>query len=303
MNVFASKKVQGQRRVFGKPTRVVAAGTAMALLSFIGLTTTAVTASAIAAPTGQGFTVNAADLAFILKQIKIAEAHVANTTSSYRSVRRSRRHRAQPDCQPPRCPRGCGRWTARCNNLQAGQETFGAADQVFPRLTTPGRSRPPSLCPRASARPAQPRTRRRRATSSTREPRTISNLIVDQTSTNPAAVAGGRQPGADPGQRGRRPVHHGSGPTATPPSRSRRLCPSQARPCSSRTSPPTSAFPRPTTPCSPCSVSSSTTAWTRRSRAAERYLFRSRPMIRWSRPGPRLRQRRRPGPATCASWC
>src|SRR5215212_11431266 len=35
-----------------------------------------------AAPVGQGFTVTPADLAFILKQIKIAEAHVANTTSA-----------------------------------------------------------------------------------------------------------------------------------------------------------------------------------------------------------------------------
>ena len=37
--------------------------------------------AAAAAPVGQGFTVSPADLAFILKQIKIAEAHVANTTS------------------------------------------------------------------------------------------------------------------------------------------------------------------------------------------------------------------------------
>src|ERR1700754_259193 len=39
------------------------------------------TPPAHAAPIGQGFTVTASDLAYILKQIKIAEAHVANTTS------------------------------------------------------------------------------------------------------------------------------------------------------------------------------------------------------------------------------
>ena len=39
------------------------------------------------APVGQGFTVTTADLAFILKQIKIAEAHVANTTSATGPVR------------------------------------------------------------------------------------------------------------------------------------------------------------------------------------------------------------------------
>ncbi|WP_309648475.1 hypothetical protein, partial [Nocardioides sp.] len=37
----------------------------------------------MAAPTvGQGFVVTPSDLAYILKQIKIAEAHVANTTSA-----------------------------------------------------------------------------------------------------------------------------------------------------------------------------------------------------------------------------
>src|SRR4029450_5936926 len=36
---------------------------------------------AAAADVGQGFTITTSDLAYILKQIKIAEAHVANTTS------------------------------------------------------------------------------------------------------------------------------------------------------------------------------------------------------------------------------
>ena len=35
-----------------------------------------------AAPVGQGFELNASDLRFILKQIKIAEHHVANTTAT-----------------------------------------------------------------------------------------------------------------------------------------------------------------------------------------------------------------------------
>ena len=43
---------------------------------------TALLASAQGAPVGQGFTVTPSDLAFILKQIKISEAHVANTTSA-----------------------------------------------------------------------------------------------------------------------------------------------------------------------------------------------------------------------------
>ena len=40
-----------------------------------------VAANAVQAPVGEGFTVTPSDLSFILKQIKIAEAHVANTTS------------------------------------------------------------------------------------------------------------------------------------------------------------------------------------------------------------------------------
>ena len=67
-------------RAFSRSVRALAAGTAMALFATLGLSATAMTAAA--APVGQGFTVTAADLAYILKQIKISEAHVANTTSA-----------------------------------------------------------------------------------------------------------------------------------------------------------------------------------------------------------------------------
>ena len=58
---------------------------AAVVASFAVLTTffgPAGTPSAAAADVGQGFSVTISDLAFILKQIKIAEAHVANTTSA-----------------------------------------------------------------------------------------------------------------------------------------------------------------------------------------------------------------------------
>ena len=58
--------------------RTVAAIAAIAMPVGMGLP---VAAHAVTAPVGQGFTVSPADLAFILQQIKIAEAHVANTTS------------------------------------------------------------------------------------------------------------------------------------------------------------------------------------------------------------------------------
>ena len=52
------------------------AGVAAVLLTVTLLPLTGFTAPAQAAPTGQGFTVTPSDLAYILEQIKIAEAHV-----------------------------------------------------------------------------------------------------------------------------------------------------------------------------------------------------------------------------------
>ena len=128
-------------------------------------------ASAATAPVGAGFTVTAGDLAFILKQIKIAERHAATLTP------------ANPcgtlvgpgaDQIPDRLTSyGLRTVDGSCNNLFPGRETFAAADQPFPRLTTPdfrdagGRSRRASR----SALRRRRRTRRRRATSFDSQPR------------------------------------------------------------------------------------------------------------------------------------
>ena len=128
-----------------------------------------------AAPVGQGFALNASDLRFILAQIRIAERHAATLTP------------ADP-CgtlvggDPDQIPTGTGQtielpWGLRtvdgsCNHLTPGQETFGTADQVFPRLV------PMDL--RGDYAVADDVT--------DAEPRIISNLIVDQTVSNPAAV-------------------------------------------------------------------------------------------------------------------
>ncbi|MGY2746485.1 peroxidase family protein [Arthrobacter sp. UYCu723] len=209
MNVFASMKVEGQRRVFGKPTRIVAAGTAMALLSFLGLTTTAVTAGAVVAPAGQGFTVSPSDLAFILKQIKIAEAHVANTTSATGPC--GALIGTGPNQMPsPLVSQGLRTVDGSCNNLQPGQETFGAADQTFPRLTTPvfkaAEDSPAAFGPSHPTSYAQ-----KKGLVFDSEPRTISNLIVDQTASNPAAVAAAGNPVRTQGNTGVVPC------PATPP--------------------------------------------------------------------------------------
>lgn len=128
-----------------------------------------------AAPVGQGFRLNASDLRFIMQQIRIAERHAATQS-------------AVNPCgtlvgdDPDQIPTGTGQtielpWGLRtvdgsCNHLTPGQETFGTADQVFPRLLTRELRGDYAV----AANVTDP------------EPRVISNLIVDQTSDNPAAV-------------------------------------------------------------------------------------------------------------------
>jgi Ca2+-binding RTX toxin-like protein len=159
------------------------------------------TANAAAGPVGSGFTVTPADLAFILKQIKIAERH-------------SRAFEGNPDPGTPVNPDPVGdpdycqslvgpnvnqvpdRLTTyglrtvdgSCNNLFPGREKFAAADQPFPRLTTPvfspAENTPPGFGPPGPSSYAQ-----KKGNVFDSQPRLISNLIVDQTSTNPAAVA------------------------------------------------------------------------------------------------------------------
>ena len=138
---------------------------------------------------GQGFTVSPADLAFILQQIKIAETHVASTTP------------ATGPCSsligpgPNQLPNvlvsfGLRTVDGTCNNLQAGQANWGAAHQLFPRLATPQFNAaqdvpagfPGAGSPTSYATPGA-------GFVFDSEPRMVSNLIVDQTSTNPAAVA------------------------------------------------------------------------------------------------------------------
>lgn len=143
-------------------------------------------------PVGQGFTVTAADLAYILKQIKIAETHVAAGLSP---------DPADPaNCQalvglgPNKIPSpllsfGLRTVDGQCNNLQPTQGKFGAADQVFPRLTVPNFDK--QVEDAGDFGPLGFGLTNYNQTSGSvvdSQPRMISNLIVDQTSTNPAAA-------------------------------------------------------------------------------------------------------------------
>jgi len=142
----------------------------------------------LAGPVGQGFTVTDSDLSFILDQIKIAEHHAGLATVSNPCAGLLG---TGPNQVPsPLIGLGLRTVDGSCNNLQPGQETFGSADQVFPRLTKPD-FRPAE--PITSSLPVGPPGPTSYAQTSgsviDSQPRVVSNLIVDQTSTNPAAVA------------------------------------------------------------------------------------------------------------------
>jgi Ca2+-binding RTX toxin-like protein len=172
-----------------RPKRGLSALTAATLASAVLTPVVMGPVPASAAPVGAGFELHRSDLAFILKQIKIAETHVASRTAEGRYPCSSMLDPTGTD--PNKIPTNGTNgevlpWGLRtvlgtCNNLLPGQENYGAADQPFPHRTER------QFQPKYSA-PGM-------VTDS--EPRVISNLIVDQTSANPAAVAASGTPTTD----------------------------------------------------------------------------------------------------------
>jgi Ca2+-binding RTX toxin-like protein len=148
-------------------------------------------AQAAQAPPGAGFTVTPGDLHFIMKQIKIAEHHSATLTAGNPC---GTLVGPGPDQIPDRLtPYGLRTVDGSCNNLFPARERFGAADELFPRLTTPtfkdADPVPPGFGP-----PGPSSYKQKTGNVFDDQPRVVSNLIVDQTSTNPAAVAASGHP-------------------------------------------------------------------------------------------------------------
>ncbi|MCX8453700.1 peroxidase family protein [Paenarthrobacter ureafaciens] len=204
--------VDSSRFVGGGKLWAAAATGALALVAALGLHP--VPASALQAPSGSGFTVTPADLSFILKQIKIAEAHVANTTSATGAC--GALIGTGPDqIASPLLSQGLRTVDGSCNNLQPGQEAYGASDRVFPRLVRP------SFVPAetGSLGGAVKETSYAQKTGSVFDtrPRMISNLIADQTSTNPAAVTAAGFPARSQDKTGVVPCTTDPVPEATPP--------------------------------------------------------------------------------------
>jgi hypothetical protein len=114
------------------------------------------------------------DLEFILEQIRISEAHAAGTPLEQLVAN-------------PTLPFGLRTVDGSYNNLVQGQSEFGAADNPFPRMTDP------------DFRDAENGSSYEQTFGivTDSQPRTISNLIVDQSDANPAADAADDADGVD----------------------------------------------------------------------------------------------------------
>ena len=141
---------------------------------------------------GEGIHLIRSDLDFILKQIKIAEAHAAgeDLLSLVPNIRAAA---------------GLRTVSGEFNNLVdfggVDQTQFGAADNLFPRLTDPIFRNDQDGDTIALGPPPAPVVTNTNYGAAgdvvDSDPRTISNLIVDQTANNPAAYASAYDPGLD----------------------------------------------------------------------------------------------------------
>ncbi|MEI7618590.1 MAG: peroxidase family protein [Actinomycetota bacterium] len=165
--------------------RFVALGLAVTMLATAAVAV-AGNLGASAAPVGQGFTVTPSDLDYILRQIKVAEHHALTATAADPCAGLLG---TGPDQIPsPLIGMGLRTVDGSCNNLQPGQATFGTADKTFPRLTTPVfKAAEPT--PAGFGPPKPTSYAQNKGLVFDSQPRVISNLISDQTSANPAAVA------------------------------------------------------------------------------------------------------------------
>ncbi|PTR14803.1 Ca2+-binding RTX toxin-like protein [Nitrosospira sp. Nsp2] len=130
------------------------------------------------------FTVNKADLEFILKQITISERHTQGESLA--------------DIIGPQAaltPFGLRTTDGRFNNLLPGQSEFGAADNIFPRLLPPAflNDADGDVFDPDGPGPAPVVVSNNNygvpGSVADADPRTISNLLVDMSRDNPAAVA------------------------------------------------------------------------------------------------------------------
>ncbi|CAN5360717.1 hypothetical protein BH20ACT5_BH20ACT5_06500 [soil metagenome] len=182
---------QGQRRPqLGRTKKIIAGLGALALTA--GISPAVLQQAAQAAPIGQGFNLNSSDLRFILKQIKISEQHAATATATNPCGTLIGPGPNQIPSGPNAVdlPWGLRTVDGSCNNLVPANNFFGTADLAFPRLTDPvfRSAEPSAFTPPGAPNPPTSYTQKKGSVFDS-EPRIVSNLIVDQTAGNPAAVA------------------------------------------------------------------------------------------------------------------
>jgi Ca2+-binding RTX toxin-like protein len=192
----------------------------LAAAAGLGIARTTASAS-VSNVVGSGFTVTPGDLAFILKQIKIAEHHAATLTPANPCGTLVGRG---PDQIPDALTSyGLRTTDGSCNNLLPGREKFAAADVPFPRLAGTPVFRQAEGAPAGFFGPGSPAIpsssyAQKKGFVFDSQPRMISNLIVDQTSTNPAAVAAALHPVRTQGDpASATPCTTDPNPTAVPP--------------------------------------------------------------------------------------
>ena len=218
---FTRRPRPGRGSALARPTRLVAAVSALLLPVVLGLQ--ALPATALPAPVGNGFTVTPTDLAFILKQIKIAERH-SRAFLGDPSLPANPNVPSDPNyCQsmvgtgPDQIPDALLSFGLRtvdgsCNNLiprarqvRRRRRTVPAADQsrVQGRRGSSGRFLR-SGCSRTGffVLCAEDGQRLRLAAADDQQPDRRPD--VDQ----PGCRRGGRLPGPHPGQHGHRRVYH-----------------------------------------------------------------------------------------------
>ena len=142
---------------------------------------------------------NAADLAFILRQIKIAEAHAAGTPLTEIYVDAAGNpvpagtEGAQVAISDPHVPYGLRTVDGSLNNLVEGRQSWGAADQAMPRMLSAHYRNDQDGDVMPLGPPGGPVVDNTdygvAGDVADADPRIISNLVVDMSVRNPAAVA------------------------------------------------------------------------------------------------------------------
>jgi Ca2+-binding RTX toxin-like protein len=186
---------RGRRPASHRRRFTVAAAAVVLVTGFVpAVALVAPSAAFAAAPEGAGFNLNASDLRFILDQIKIAERHAASATAQ--NPCGTLRGNGAHQIPNPLLPYGLRTVDGSCNNLLPGRGDRGASQRPMPRLADPvwrdgESSNIPAVGPVGPPGQTSYEDARNVVDS---QPRTISNLIVDQTSTNPAAVQAAARP-------------------------------------------------------------------------------------------------------------